>query len=504
MERRQGSLIQRLAVSLCLLALAQVDLPAMAQTIVRGMESTPIDPPPMPEPEHDGPIVVRGMESTPVTGEPVRQNRPVAGRRGRPASMSTNRPATNDPSTNGWISSGATSSRPGVQPTSFRSSTSTRQTPSGGLSHAGPYSADGQPRRLNSDRLNWLARAPESARESGPPQPSPDPQFGANLEEVTPRQVQGDANWQGEVWDGEHYPEGFDDCGDDCCQLPVRADDRDTICGICCGDSVVCQYLFARKNWENLQVFGGVTGFKGQPDAGRNGNFGFHEGFNLGAPMLDEFGISRQSGIRVIEADLSGSGRVNDHRWQIFYTSGFFHRPMVEGWQYGVVSDYLRDDFGQALTVAQLRWEWSYVTCCGHEAGAWLTTRLASDSSDSFGPNEQNVRWQPADMYLAFYRWNGCDGRTCRIWAGATGQGEAVIGSDGWIRLSPRWAVQSAFGYRIPKDSANNGGASQESWGLSMNVVCLPFGLPCFGGAKNPYRPLFNVADNSTFFVNQF
>ena len=60
--------------------------------------------------------------------------------------------------------------------------------------------------------------------------------------------------------------------------------------------------------------------------------------------------------------------------------------------------------------------------------------------------------------------------------------------------------MQSGFEYLIP--NANNGvlGASQEAWNISLGLVwhwdCQAH--KCF---ENCYRPMFNVADNSTHFI---
>ena len=56
------------------------------------------------------------------------------------------------------------------------------------------------------------------------------------------------------------------------------------------------------------------------------------------------------------------------------------------------------------------------------------------------------------------------------------------------------------FNYIMPNDGNQgaglNGGFTQESWGLAMNLVWY-VGRPKAGVHNTPFRPLFNVADNN-------
>lgn len=66
-------------------------------------------------------------------------------------------------------------------------------------------------------------------------------------------------------------------------------------CDMCTEEEVVGPLWWVghpryRGMLRDLTVFGGVHGFKGPLDQGRNGNFGFHEGVNLGGPLGDPWG----------------------------------------------------------------------------------------------------------------------------------------------------------------------------------------------------------------------
>ena len=54
----------------------------------------------------------------------------------------------------------------------------------------------------------------------------------------------------------------------------------------------------------------------------------------------------------------------------------------------------------------------------------------------------------------------------------------------------------------IPKQGRGETADSRESWGLIIQLVWYP-GQNAKCQQKNPYRPIFNVADNSLFMVNR-
>jgi hypothetical protein len=86
-------------------------------------------------------------------------------------------------------------------------------------------------------------------------------------------------------------------------------------------------------------VFGGVQGFKGPYDRDRDsGNFGFNEGFNIGA-KVPYCALGYQFGYRVTENQLNGDidTGIDKQFVQSFVTAGLFHRQK-EGLNFGVVT----------------------------------------------------------------------------------------------------------------------------------------------------------------------
>ena len=128
----------------------------------------------------------------------------------------------------------------------------------------------------------------------------------------------------------------------------------------------------------NFEFFFGAHGFKGPFDLGRNGNFGFHEGINFGAPLGDPWGVGYQLGVQGVHSNFSGDRvwaiREGD-RNQVFFTGGIFRRARRQGWQWGVVFDLLRDSYYEKATLGQIRTETSWVTGYGWDIGFWGSVR---------------------------------------------------------------------------------------------------------------------------------
>ncbi len=262
--------------------------------------------------------------------------------------------------------------------------------------------------------------------------------------------------------------------------------------------------LFSPKIWRNFYEFGGVQGFKGPVDLGVNGNFGFYKGVNSAWPVLNSLGIGYQLGGEIVLSDLSGgSGLVNSHRDQYFVTTGLFRRAICNyGFQCGAVVDYLHDSFYLSMDLVQVRAETSFVMCEGHEVGVWAALHVQSDTktAPAFLFPQTSVTWQPNNQYNLFYRRNFGNGALGRTWIGLTDFGDVLFGSDATAPLSEQWAVQASYNYLLPKHDGSIPDSIKETWGLSLCLVWYPHcKVPnaCF----NPYKPLFNVADNSTFFT---
>ncbi len=181
-----------------------------------------------------------------------------------------------------------------------------------------------------------------------------------------PSDLEGDAGatqYEPLASEGSFAPQGGCDssCGD---------------CGDCgqCGDCD-CPWLAPCGGWgpRNLGIFAGVNGFKGPRDRGGNGNFGFTEGVNFGAPLGDPWGCGYQLGFAALQDNISGyqqnapldtnnqSTIVTADRHQYFFTAGIFNRAECGGWQWGVAFDLLHDTYYQESDLKQIRTETGYL-----------------------------------------------------------------------------------------------------------------------------------------------
>ncbi|MGA2799051.1 MAG: DUF6666 family protein [Thermoguttaceae bacterium] len=296
------------------------------------------------------------------------------------------------------------------------------------------------------------------------------------------------------------------DCGD-CCQ---------------CGDCD-CPWLAPCGGWgpRNLAIFAGVNGYKGPRDRGGNGNFGFTEGVNWGAPLGDPWGCGYQLGFAALQDNISGyqenaptdttnqSTIVTADRHQYFFTAGIFNRAECCGWQWGVAFDLLHDTYYEQSDLKQIRTETGYLFNECTELGYSGAYGVGGDSVQSalrLNPRQVtlvNAFLNPTDQFVVYCRRHFQNGGDGRLWGGLTGMGDGLFGADFWVPLGGSWALQNTFNYLIPKQGrGDSGGQINESWSLAINLVWYPGrSTRCLG--TSCYRPVLNVADNSLFMVKE-
>jgi len=264
-----------------------------------------------------------------------------------------------------------------------------------------------------------------------------------------------------------------------------------------------CRHECFRALLRNVTLFAGVQGFKGPMDLGQNGNFGFHEGLNFGAPLGDPWDCGFQLGFQGVHSNFSGSQTANgdlNGRDQVFFTGGVFHRAACGHLQGGVAFDYMHDNYFNQSDLKQLRSETSLVFGRWHEIGY---TGNYGISRDRFTLQNGRLQFvQPHDVFAGFYRRHFTGGGQGRIWGGATGSGDGVLGADATIPLGTSWALENNFIYLIPKNGPSLGGQQQESWSVAISLVWYP-GRASRCVFQNPFHPLFNVADNAAFLVRR-
>jgi Family of unknown function (DUF6666) len=250
--------------------------------------------------------------------------------------------------------------------------------------------------------------------------------------------------------------------------------------------------------------FGGVQGFKGPYDQDRDsGNFGFHEGFNAGFKIPYTY-AGYQIGYQADQSQLNGDKDtdIKESHTQHFTTFGLFRRT-TDGLQFGTAWDVLRDQRFHAVDFQQLRSEISWMDCGTHEFGFSATVALNKFDEDRhhhFGDDEEY--WQASDQYVLFYRVHGKRGGEGRIYGGWTNDSDGILGADMQLPVHDRWSVETGFTYLIPDAKNGEDGASEEAWNINLGLV-WHWGCTARKMYENPYRPLFNVANNGYLIVDR-
>jgi hypothetical protein len=273
-------------------------------------------------------------------------------------------------------------------------------------------------------------------------------------------------------------------------------------CGDCatCG-TVPCDTCVDWYPGKDLTLFAGVHGFKNAVDEGQNGNFGFQEGVNWSSPFWNAAGVGFQLGFQAMQSDFHETSFFNGDRTQYFVTTGFFRRQLCDcGWQWGVVYDYLSDEFVEDYDIGQIRGELSYLFR-GHELGYWFASG-ASDDVPGADSTTGITSYEAVDMHAFFYRRRLMNGGEGRLWAGFTGESDGLFGADLRVPVACDWDVVAAFNYLAPQDDATEGGSFPEAWNIGINLVWYVCPQGAMQAGHSQYRPLFNVADNGTLIVN--
>ena len=316
------------------------------------------------------------------------------------------------------------------------------------------------------------------------------------------------AAWQeGEIWqEGPDFGGGCESCGQGA--------------GYCGYGHPFCRafnwLVGSECGWcwsENLTAFAGVDAFTSPVDFENEGNFGFDYGVDWAGPLWNSFGLGYQVGGRVVQSNLSGYDQTSnfglfddDSRNQYFLTAGLFRRfRHATGMQWGVVYDYLSDNYYVDATLSQIRAEISIRGPKRIEIGVWTATNVGDDSFVLPNLNGQAatsfVTWETTDQYNLFLRHTTCDGNEMRIWGGVTGDSDGIVGADFRMPFNDQFAIAGVFNYLIPSEGSGPIATQQEAWGLGINLVWYP-GRTAKRASNSPWRPLFNVANNATMIPN--
>lgn len=269
-----------------------------------------------------------------------------------------------------------------------------------------------------------------------------------------------------------------------------------------------------RVSWCRFDFFAGVQGFKGPMNFANTGNrregsgsFGFYQGFNEGRSLRRWFGwdMAAQLGVRATQSNLSGASFTDETRHQVFVTGGLFRR-VDYGLQYGMVVDYLNDDWYFQGDLVQLRGELSWRGQGCHVCGVQFMAGVNDDTSTTTvrdgagGIFNATVDFEPTDQYRIFYRRLLKHRGQWDAFAGWTDNDDGLLGASLNLPLRRNLALSTGATYLIPNEGTSSGGHEEESWNLSLGLIWRPGGPT---GCGRYCRPLFDVADNGTFLVDR-
>ncbi|MCC9640965.1 hypothetical protein LOC71_01675 [Rhodopirellula sp. JC740] len=283
--------------------------------------------------------------------------------------------------------------------------------------------------------------------------------------------------------------------------------------GMCGGAEIDCFPLFLpilRVDWSRFSFFAGSQAFKspmnypaldanGQPRGG-SGSFGFYQGFNEGRDLRNWLGLdlSAQLGVRATQTNLEGEEFTSGRMHQVFVTGGLFRR-VDYGLQYGLVVDYMNQDWYYQSDLVQLRGELSWKASACHEFGfqfmAGVTDQTVTTEAGGFTSTEVI---EPVDQYRAFYRRTMGTTGHMTAFLGGTSEEHFIWGSEMEIPLQTNWSLLLGSAYFSPGDDTPLDANESEGWNISLGFAFRP-------GVTRPkqrYRnPLFQVADNGSFFL---
>lgn len=236
-------------------------------------------------------------------------------------------------------------------------------------------------------------------------------------------------------------------------------------------------------------------------------SFGFYGGFNLGIPLCRLAGglFSGQFGVRSVTTNFNGNEFSPNDRRQIFVTTGLYRR-VDYGLQFGVVADFLHEEWFTETDLVQLRADIGWVYPAGHVFGFRYATGVKDETTDGiFNGNEFDGFFQTTDDNFRFYyrhaaAWGGY-GEGFIGWAESS---QTVIGLDIDLPVTNRVAIQSGFTAYLNDDVADisnfQGGNLNETWNLYIGLSFRPSGRSRY---RSYDRPLFDVADNGSFVVRR-
>lgn len=267
--------------------------------------------------------------------------------------------------------------------------------------------------------------------------------------------------------------------------------------------------LDPRTGWlDNLSVFMGLDGSKQPQDFGINAQFGGRAAVNWAMPVWEAAGLGVQLGtaidatgdaVQVMQRTAGTSGRV-----QSFTTVGFFQRN-DNGFNWGVVYDFLAENYYDQFSLGQWRINLAYRLTPCNTIGVWSAI---GDHSDSGTYNGIPVTLSPITQTNTYLKHEWAGGIQTTGWTGlANGHGQVnavlgdlnrlrntfVFGAEIYVPLTDHLAMFGQGNFIMPADSG-----TVDSY---LGFVYYPHG-GVRGAMDATFAPLQTVAAPTNFAVD--
>lgn len=300
---------------------------------------------------------------------------------------------------------------------------------------------------------------------------------------------------------GDQYAAGCDDCGLDCrpggCSPELIGD---------------CWIGQVGKLFREAEYFAGAHGFSsisfaipGANVQQEDSSFGFHGGVNVGIPLcrLTCGLVSGQIGVRTVQSNFDGTLFTTDDRDQMFVTTGLYRR-VDYGLQFGVVLDYLRENWFTNIDVMQLRGDLSWVYPSGNAIGYRFAESVQDDETNGIvnGLAFTGLVSDLFDTHRFYYRHSSPWGGFSDVYAGFSDEKHFIMGLDVDVALSECVALQSGFNYLLPDEDTRAliAQGQSEAWNVYVGFVWRPQGRQWY---RSYDRPILPVADNGTMILRR-
>jgi hypothetical protein len=257
------------------------------------------------------------------------------------------------------------------------------------------------------------------------------------------------------------------------------------------------------SNWyDNLSIITEMNAFKGPLDLdGLNGNFGGRVGFFGAVPLMRSWGLGLEAGTTAGLYDWKGTQYTGGGtRYQMFSTVGVFQRFCSTGLGYGIVYDWLVDDYYHDFFFGQWRAAVSWQANAANEFGGWIALPDRRDSA-FVGTPAVNNHFSSIVQGNIYWRhvWN-CAASTT-IFAGLAEQPSNIpFGASGQVALNNYVMLTGGFEYILPSSGGDNG-RQEEVWALSAGLAFYPGSA--MRVAQSQFRPFLPMADNGNFAIRR-